>query len=151
MKIVKRNQLIILVMSLMLITAGYLNFDANSSAETGKQISEVGDATLVSVIPEMEKLTESLKGDEEETNNEQSKQEQEEVETASKAQDEYFIKSKLERDSMYSQMLETYQEIHNNSNSTAEQRTEAVKEITNISNTKNAIMIAENLIMAKRI
>lgn len=35
MKIIKRNQLIILVISLMLITAGYLNFTTdNSSLQT---------------------------------------------------------------------------------------------------------------------
>lgn len=32
MKIIKRNQLIILIMSLMLITAGYLNFTADNNA-----------------------------------------------------------------------------------------------------------------------
>ena len=32
MKIIKRNQLIILVISLMLITAGYLNFTADNSS-----------------------------------------------------------------------------------------------------------------------
>lgn len=32
MKIIKRNQLIILVISLMLITAGYLNFTADNKS-----------------------------------------------------------------------------------------------------------------------
>ena len=50
MRIIKRNQLIILVISLMLITAGYLNFtsDSNTSKETAKLFAELGDATLVS-------------------------------------------------------------------------------------------------------
>ena len=50
---------------------------------------------------------------------------------------------------MYSETLETYQEMYNNANATAEQKQEALKKINNINNTKNAIMIAENLIIAK--
>ena len=50
---------------------------------------------------------------------------------------------------MYSETLETYQEMYNNANATAEQKQEALKKINSINNTKNAIMIAENLIIAK--
>ena len=34
MKILKRNQMIILVISLMLVTAGYLNFTSNNEKNT---------------------------------------------------------------------------------------------------------------------
>lgn len=48
MKILKRNQLIILVISLMLVTAGYLNFtNTNYTKPTSTTIAELGDATLV--------------------------------------------------------------------------------------------------------
>ena len=50
---------------------------------------------------------------------------------------------------MYSQMLETYQEIYNNTNSTPEQKNTAMQEIAKVNETKNAIMIAENLVKAK--
>ena len=46
-------------------------------------------------------------------------------------------------------MLETYQEIYNNVNSSSEQKEEAIEEIANINKTRNAIMIAENLCIAK--
>ena len=49
---------------------------------------------------------------------------------------------------MYSELLETYQEIYNNENSTNEQKKDALDKITLINNTKNSIMIAENLIKA---
>ena len=45
--------------------------------------------------------------------------------------------------------METYQEIYNNANATAEAKTDAITKINSINNTKNAIMIAENLILAK--
>ena len=56
MKVLKRNQLIVLVISLMLITAGYLNFTANqdniqTSTIAERDDSTIGDAELVSTIP----------------------------------------------------------------------------------------------------
>ena len=63
--------------------------------------------------------------------------------------DTYFTTSKLERENMYSQMLESYQQIYNNSETSADQKTSALAEIAKINKTKNAIMIAENLISAK--
>ena len=65
------------------------------------------------------------------------------------SEDYYFTTSKLERNNMYSELLETYQEIYNNANATAEAKTDAIAKINGINNTKNAIMIAENLILAK--
>ena len=63
--------------------------------------------------------------------------------------DEYFTKSKLERDTMYSQMIETYEKILNSSNSLETQKQSATQEITKINETKNKIMICENLIKTK--
>lgn len=50
---------------------------------------------------------------------------------------------------MYSQMCETYQKMINSSEITNEQKSIAIQEINNITKTKNAIMIAENLIKNK--
>lgn len=63
--------------------------------------------------------------------------------------DTYFTTSKLERENMYSQMLESYQQIYNNSETSADQKTSSLAEIAKINKIKNAIMIAENLISAK--
>lgn len=63
--------------------------------------------------------------------------------------DDYFTSSKLERDKMYSQMLETYQKILESTSVSAEQKAISEQEITKINQTKNAIMIAENLISTK--
>lgn len=64
-------------------------------------------------------------------------------------EDTYFTTSKLERENMYSQMLESYQQMYNNSETSADQKTSALAEIAKINKIKNAIMIAENLISAK--
>ena len=65
--------------------------------------------------------------------------------------DDYFTESKLTRDKMYSQMLESYQKILESSNLDEAQKQIASQEINNINNKKNAIMISENLIKNKGI
>lgn len=158
MKIIKRNQLIILVISLMLITAGYLNFTAdNNTIATSYLTAELGDATLVSsnAVIEENVLEENTMHEHQTVESSTSIEENiiEEnnaVETvAIETDDTYFTTSKLERENMYSQMLETYQQIYNNTETSSDQKTSALQEITKINKTKNAIMIAENLISAK--
>ena len=50
---------------------------------------------------------------------------------------------------MYSQTLETYKEMLNNSNVSEEQKAIVTQEITDLNKEKNAIMICENLISTK--
>ena len=119
-----------------------------------------GDATLVSTnaVEEFEAegkqenaIVSNDKVVEETDNAEVAENEFNEVtKTSVEIQDDtYFTTSKLERDNMYSQMLESYQQIYNNSETSADQKTSALAEIAKINKTKNAIMIAENLLSAK--
>lgn len=167
MKILKRNQLIVLVVSLMLITAGYLNFTTNQENVATSTIAErtdtaIGDAEFVSTVPHNENNVEEnaiVENNENAISNGMSNEQENLVETNATEQkqeeskksenDYYFITSKLDRNTMYSETLETYQEMYNNANATAEQKQEALKKINTINNTKNAVMIAENLIIAK--
>ena len=55
MKMLKRNQIIVLVIALMLVSAGYLNYTANTESNTVATSSQeeiqyagIGDAKLVS-------------------------------------------------------------------------------------------------------
>ena len=61
----------------------------------------------------------------------------------------YFTQSRLDRDTMYSQTLNTYQKIIENESISADQKAIAQKEISKINEQKNSIMIAENLIKVK--
>lgn len=61
----------------------------------------------------------------------------------------YFTQSRLDRDTMYSQKLDTYQKIIENESISADQKAIAQKEISKINEQKNSIMIAENLIKVK--
>ena len=156
-KFLKRNQIAIYAIALMLITAGYLNYTTNNnnSLETSvenslqmenddSKLADIGDAELVS-------SNDVAKDDNMKNTNTTEKQEiaDEIVETNAKSQDDYFTKSKLERDTMYSQMLETYEKVINSNNTLETQKQSATEEITKINNIKNSIMVAENLIKTK--
>ena len=133
MKLFKKNQVIIYVIVLMLMTAGYLNYTTNTnkqaSLETAMQIEASDDMQLADI--------------------QDTKKDDETVQTNSNNGNDYFAKSKLERDTMYSQMLETYEKVLNSSNSLETQKQVATQEIQKINETKNSIMICENLIRTK--
>ena len=171
MKLFKKNQIIIYVIVLMLMTAGYLNYTTNSkkqtSVETSMQLeskddtklADIGDATLVNSndvatqnTTNEAKTTNSVK-DETNTNNvmleDDETSEETALQTSSANSNDYFVKSKMEREAMYSQMIETYEKVLNSTNSIETQRQSATQEIQKINETKNSIMICENLIKTK--
>ena len=170
MKLLKKNQVIIYVIAIMLMTAGYLNYTTNqdgSSVETSMKmeasddmhLADIGDARLVSsddIIGGDTTDTNTINEIEEEknqnisNNTDKSVTENETAQTSSStSNNDYFAKSKLERDTMYSQMIETYEKILNSNNSLEIQKQTATQEITKINETKNSIMICENLIKTK--
>lgn len=171
MKLFKKNQVIIYAIALMLMTAGYLNYTANNKKENSletsiqieakddTQLADIGDAKLVNSndvglgennkIQENTTNTENLNNTINKTNSEGATNSVNSTETSTNNSNEYFVKSKLERDTMYSQMIESYEKILNSSNSLETQKQTATQEITKINETKNKIMICENLIKTK--
>ena len=205
MKFFKKNQIIIYVIALMLVTAGYLSYTTNMqdlTANAGVETAEaknIGDAQLVNsevlanntndinsienstandnsnslnnfnitgnqTIDNTISTTASEKNSTENMQNSQNSQDSQIAQdnnsetnntdnivqtNANTTSSEYFTTSKLERDTMYSQMIETYEKILNSSNALETQKQSATEEITKINNTKNSIMICENLIGTK--
>lgn len=175
MKLLKKNQVIIYAIAIMLMAAGYLNYTTNQNGESletsiqteessNMAIANIGDARLVSsndIVGNETNNTNNTNPNNTSTNNQASNQtsnttenwasgENNTQETNAKVEDDdYFAKSKLERDTMYSQMLETYQNILNSSNASETQKQSATQEITKINETKNGIMICENLLQTK--
>lgn len=177
MKIIKRNQIIIFVIALMLITAGYLNYTtgdggdlvATSSLVDSEEVAGIGDAKLVSsnAIEGQDSSSESLDNTNmvsgnsttntviDEKNNANSSESSNENKTVTtsgtvaKETDEYFTNSRLTRDTMYSQMIESYQKILDNNSISADQKAISQTEIKKINDLKNSIMICENLIKTK--
>lgn len=189
MKLFKKNQVVIYVIALMLVVAGYLNYtttgDLNSAIKTSSseeelaEMANIGDAQLVSsnVMNEndinnqnteyAEKIDnkDTEKTDNKNTKNTEQNDEQNQLEnttsdaevkhnsietsTSNSSNEDYFTTSKLERNTMYSQMLETYSKVLDSSNSLETQKQSATEEIKKINNLKNSIMICENLIQTK--
>lgn len=153
MRFINKNELTVLVIALMLVTAGYLDYiGKNDTEETvvteteferneisdvvteenvNEEIAKIGDAKLVS---------DNVEEQTQEVFNEENNKDRE---------DSYFVSSKLERTNMYSQIIENYQKILENQNVSEEQRAIATQEISKINKIQNAIMIAENLLLAK--
>ena len=171
--ILKKNQIIIYVIAIMLMTAGYLNYTTKQGensiqtsldieAKDDSRLADIGDATLVSssdvVVDDLKNetntenttniTTNEVKENTIENNSNQVNSTEQTSGNVSN-NNEYFTKSKLERDNMYSQMIETYEKILDSNNSLETQKQTATTEITKINQTKNSIMICENLIKTK--
>lgn len=134
-KILKKNQVILSVVALMFIAAGYMNYTADANQKEGEdstKLADLGDAKLVS--------SEAVENIEQEENI---------VDTSTKAENSYFTESKLEREKMYSQMLESYQKLLESEQISSTQKEISQNEVNKINETKNAIMISENLIKNK--
>lgn len=155
MKIIKKNQLTILVLALMLVTAGYLNYNSNQTVTTEGKIASIGDATLVSsnVVETKENNTVQNTAETNTTNNTASENKVNNTVTtnteATESSKDYYTSSRLERENMYSEMLESYQKILDGSTTTSKQKEAAQEEIKKVNDIKNAIMISENLIKTK--
>lgn len=179
LKSIKKGEVIIYVVALMLVAAGYLNYTSNENNNTvetySENIANIGDAVLVSnndVNDIQDNTTNSNetketnaqseeKEDENNINNidnsqivpnEESKETSAEIKE-NKNEDnkdsDYFTASKLERDTMYANMISSYTAIIENSNIDDTQKSIANQEIAKINNNKNAIMICENLLSTK--
>lgn len=174
-QILKKNQIIISVIAIMLIAAGYMNYTSNEkqALETAvltdsEKYAGIGDATLVSAnvadnsdvvnnnegqnIADDSVKKEEIKSNEQNTETTENAV-QNEINTSTtvteNSGDQYFAELRLERDKMYSQMLESYQKILSNSQISETQKEISENEIKKINDTRNAIMIAENLIKNK--
>ena len=165
----KKGSVVIYVLALMLVTAGYWAYISNETQtletvsvgnenENTTSDEHLGDATLVSnnEVVDDKSNENNAKSDNEKTaksenadsqDNQENKQETKETSATNK--DDYFQESKLSRDTMYSQTLETYQGILNNSNVSEEQKAIVTQQITDLNKEKNAIMICENLMSTK--
>lgn len=192
MKNLKKSEIVVYVVALMLVTAGYFNYTANGSKNLVETYSEdvqkledtananVGDAVLVSnneadntsgndvaIVDNDDMQEESSSQVDNQVDNQVNNQVSNQVDNNTVSDNSlvsndnensvktnadatnYFASSKLERETMYANMLSSYQSILDNNNVSETQKSIASKEITKINNTKNSIMICENLIMTK--
>ncbi len=143
----KTKQKLLVITAFVLIVVGYYNFNLNNKEdflEVSSRSNEInlGDVELVNSDP---------------VNSNQVNSNLVNIESTSDAivpndevkKNNYFEDTKIQRDRMYSEIIETYQNMVDSQNISAEQKAIAIQEISNISNIKNGIMISENLIKNK--
>lgn len=157
--IFKKNQVIISVIAIMLIAAGYMSYTTNNEnvMKTSLLMDEeeyagLGDAQLVSseAVSNNKENVQENETTSENMNSVNSDENVEVVDTVAKEKiSSYFTESRLERDKMYSQMLESYQKILENNQISDTQREIAQQEVKKINDIRNALMISENLIKNK--
>lgn len=137
------KEFILIGCSLMLIIVGYLNYTPventeETFSEAVEEENRLGDVELVSSI-NSETINEAIQNavtNNLEINNSENKA-------------DYFSNSKIDRDKMYSQTIETYEKMISSNEISSEQKSIAINEIKNIKDIQNKIMICENLILNK--
>lgn len=148
--VIKKNQILASMVVLMLVVAGYLNYTYDPTQEYNRELAQVmsnnlGDTYLVD---SSSIRTTPLMDDAVSTNMDDISQA---IEASGKVvtAEEYFAKTRMERDNSFAEEKETYEKMLYNSSLEEEQRKIAQERITKINKTKNAIVIAENLIKLK--
>ena len=150
----RKNEVVIYAIALMLVTAGYFNYTTN-----------VENTAIETNSEEMSNISDNLQKNTDNSNNtvieniaENTKKEEDEdigdaklVDSNSvvSEQADYYATSKLDRDTNYANTLSTYTKILEDSSVSETQKSIAMKEITKINDTKNAISICENLLSTK--
>lgn len=143
----------LIIVATMLIGVGYINFSVSQSEEDVTETVSQYDSQLENNFGDVQLVSSENSVVENET------EEVESEETAETSQDlvdnswsdlsEYFTELKLNRDNLYSQKLEAYEQIVSSSTISSEQKSIAIQEIEEITELQNEIAIAEELIQLK--
>ena len=145
------KQIILSCIAFSLILVGYLNYnyDQNNSIEVSSRTRNdinLGDVELVNSEP-IENSGAIVSNAELDISNQIVNDDNSTIKEENI--DNYFEESRIQRDRMYSEMLETYQKLIDSSETPQDQKSIAAQEISNITSVKNGIMISENLIKNK--
>jgi stage III sporulation protein AH len=133
MKFLKRKQIIVLSLVLMLVIAGYLQYSYNKSSQFSEEDSaQVGDAVYVDNLD----VTDSAKNDQK-------------TATASKEANSFFAQAKLDRDVVRGQDIETMKGITSDQLATKEAKAKAQEKMIKIVETSKKENNIETLIKGK--
>ncbi len=144
----KKNEVIIYAIALMLVAAGYFNYNSNlengsletfSQQDMKEQNYSSNEIKETIAVEDNENIENEGIGDAKLVDSKNIVDEQ----------PDYFASSKLERDTNYADTLSTYTKIIEDNSVSEAQKSIAMKEITKINDIKNAIKISENLLSTK--
>ena len=147
----KKNEIVIYAIALMLVTAGYFNYTTNNENETLQTYSE--EISNISTDKnETNNIIENIAKDSQENEKEDEDIGDAKLVDSNSVVNEpvdYYATSKLERDTNYANTLSTYNKILEDDSISETQKSIAMKEITKIKDTQNEISICENLLSTK--
>ncbi|MDF2988168.1 MAG: hypothetical protein K0R50_3678 [Eubacterium sp.] len=136
MKFLKRKQIIVLSLVLMLVIAGYLQYSYNKSSQFSEEDSaQIGDAVYVDNQEVTDEGTASINS--------------EKTVTASKEANNYFAQAKMDRDVVRGKDIDIMKGIADDQLATKEQKAEAHSKMMKIIETSQKETNIETLIKGK--
>jgi len=143
--IIKKKEVLLGLLAIFFMLVGFFSYNPIIKKEYSRiadiqnySESSLGEATLVSSNDVIE---------EEATTDTTTENSSEEIETS--AETDYFLEARMARDNTYSENVEIYEKILENTNVSSDQKAIAQNEIANITNEKKTIQTAESLIKMK--
>lgn len=157
MTVVKRNQIIVLALAIMIVAAGYLNFSYKGSEPFAEEITgttgeKLGEATLVEGQENLDigyaEPASSILTDEVQSSAGNKTVENQSVQTTGDT-NQYFSETRTEKERVREQEVALHEKIIGNNSASKEARTKAQAELSAISQKWEKEMIIERLIKAK--
>lgn len=135
--------------------------DVKKKEDKEKEDEDIGDAKLVNSEVQKDNnenkdvkkvdISKDIQNSEEKTKNTEGKTESSKIPNSEEKSNDndYFASTKLERETNYATAISNYTKIMEDSHISNTEKAIAMKEITKINNTKNAISVCENIIGTK--
>lgn len=143
--IIKKKEVLLGLLAIFFMLVGFFSYNPIIKKEYSRiadvqnySEASLGEATLVSSNDVIEEDT---------TPDTTTENQSEEIETS--AETDYFLEARMARDNTYSENVEIYEKILENTNVSNDQKAIAQNEIANITNEKKTIQTAESLIKMK--
>lgn len=143
--IIKKKEVLLGLLAIFFMLVGFFSYNPIIKKEYSRiadvqnySEASLGEATLVSSNDVIEEDT---------TTDTTTENPSEEIETS--AETDYFLEARMARDNTYSENIEIYEKILENTNVSSDQKAIAQNEIANITNEKKTIQTAESLIKMK--
>lgn len=140
--IIKKKEVLLGLLAIFFMIVGFISYNPIANKEYSKIAdvtnyteTKLGEATLVSSNEVVENVA-----DENQTS---------ENAITEEIQKDYFLEARMNRDSIYSESLETYEKLLESSSITNDQKAISQNEISNITNEKKTIQSTESLIKMK--
>ncbi len=146
MKILKRSQIAMLSITLMIAVAGYINYKYNPERE-----ENLGQTVYVNGKDSFTYDNVNIYSSNNIDNIDDTNYNENDDIIADTTEDDSIAVFKYDRDNMYSELSENYRSIINNSNTSVETINEYQKKLDELISQKNLISMVENVIKAKGI